>query len=203
MSSTGTDISSQLTGGQLGALLSDKNKVLPSYLTDLNTLAQSLADQVNSTLDQGIDQNGAAPSTDLFTYNASTGAALTLGVNPLTPDQIAAAVPGAPGGNGNALNLANLANAKNTNGYTYAQFYGTLGGHVGSDLASAQDAATTQASLLSQAQSLRQQISGVSLDQEAENMMEYQRSYQAVAKMLGVLNTITDTLMNMMGVVTT
>jgi len=203
LSSTGTDISSQLTGGQLGALLSDKNTVLPSYLTDLNTLAQSLADQVNSTLDQGIDQNGAAPSTDLFTYNASTGAALTLGVNPLTPDQIAAAVPGAPGGNSNALNLANLANAKNTNGYTFAQFYGTLGGRVGSDLASAQDAATTQASLLSQAQSLRQQISGVSLDQEAENMMEYQRSYQAVAKMLGVLNTITDTLMNMMGVVTT
>jgi flagellar hook-associated protein 1 len=203
LSSTGADISSQLTGGQLSALLSDKNTVLPSYVTDLNTLAQSLADQVNGALNQGIDQNGAAPSTDLFTYDATTGAALTLGVNPLTPDQIAAAVPGAPGGNGNAVNLANLANAKTTNGYTFAQFYGNLGGRVGNDLSSAQSAASTQGSLLSQAESLRQQISGVSLDEEAENMMQYQRSYQAISKMLGVLNSVTDTLMNMVGVVTT
>ena len=50
---------------------------------------------------------------------------------------------------------------------------------------------------------MRQQISGVSLDEEAENMMEYQRSYQAVSKMLGTLNSLTDTLMNMVGVVTT
>jgi len=203
LSSTGADISSQLTGGQLSALLDDKNNNLPSYVNGLNTLAQSLADQVNNTLDQGIDQNGAAPSTDLFKYDVTTGAAMSLAVNPLTPDQIAAALPGASGGNGNALALANLANAKSTNGYTFAQFYGNLGGQVGSDLSSAQSAASTKSALLNQAESLRQQVSGVSLDEEAQNLMEYQRSYQAVSKMLGVLNSLTDTLMNMMGVVTT
>jgi len=203
LSSTGADISSQLTGGQLSALLYDTNNNLPSYVNGLNTLAQSLADQVNNALDQGIDQNGAAPSTDLFTYDASTGAAMTLAVNPLTPDQIAAALPGAPGGNGNALAVANLQNAQTTDGYTFAQFYGNLGEQVGNDLSAAQSAATTKSALLNQAESLRQQISGVSLDEEAENMMEYQRSYQAIAKMLGVLNSIGDTLMNMMGVVTT
>jgi flagellar hook-associated protein 1 FlgK len=203
LSSTSADISSQLSGGQLSALLDDKNNNLPSYVDGLNTLAQSLADQVNNALDQGIDQNGAAPSTDLFTYDATTGAALTLAVNPLTPDQIAAALPGAPGGNGNALALSNLANAKTTNGYTFAQFYGNLGGQVGNDLSSAQSSAATKSALLNQAQNLRQQISGVSLNEEAQNMMEYQRSYQAVSKMLGVLNSITDTLMNMVGIVTT
>ncbi len=203
LSSTGADISSSLTGGQLSALLNDTNNNLPSYVSGLNTLAQSLADQVNNALDQGIDQNGAAPSTDLFTYNATTGAAMTLAVNPLTPDQIAAALPGAPGGNGNALALANLQNAQTTNGYTFAQFYGNLGEQVGNDLSAAQSASTTKTALLNQAESLRQTISGVSLDEEAENMMEYQRSYQAIAKMLGVLNSIGDTLMNMVGVVTT
>ena len=202
-SSEGADISAQISGGKLSALLADKNNALPSYVSDLNTLAQSLADQVNGALQNGLDQNGAAPAQDLFTYNVNNGAATTLAVNSLTPDQIAAALPGAPGGNGNALALANLANAKTTNGYTFAQFYGNLGGRVGSDLSSAQDAATTKASLLNQAQSLRQQVSGVSLDEEAQNMMEYQRSYQAMSKMFGVLNSLTDTLMNMMGVVTT
>ncbi len=119
-----------------------------------------MADQVNNALNNGIDQNGAAPVTNLFSYDATTGAALTLSVNPLTPDQIAAATPGAPGGNGNALALAALANAPVVNGYTFAQAYGNLGGQVGSDLSAAQNNSTTDQSLLSQAQSLRQQSSG-------------------------------------------
>lgn len=202
-SSTGADITSQITGGQLSALINDQNTVLPGYLSSLNTLGQNLADQVNSTLDQGIDENGAAPSTDLFTYNATNGAALTLAVNPLTTDQIAAALPGAPGGNGNALALAALANATPINGYTFEEYYGTIGGQVGSDLSSAQNNANTQQSLLNQAQTLRQQVSGVSLDEEAENLMEFQRSYEAISKMIEVLNSVTDTLMNMVGIVTT
>src|SRR4029077_14196332 len=118
LSSTGADISGQITGGQLNALLDDKNNVLPSYMQSLNTLAQSVADQVNTGLSNGIDQNGAAPSTDLFTTDANRGAAVTMGAHTLTTAQSAAASPGAPGGNGNALALAALANGKNLNNYT-------------------------------------------------------------------------------------
>ena len=197
LSSTGQDISSQITGGKLSALLDDKNNVLPSYLRDLNTLAQSVADQVNTTLQNGIDQSGAAPAVDLFKYDPTLGAALTLGVNQITPDQIAAALPGAPGGNGNALNLAALANGRNLNNYTFAQFYGNLGGRVGRDLSTAADNQSTKQLLLTQAQTLRQQISGVSLDREAESLIAFQRSYQANAKMLTVLNSLTETLMGL------
>ncbi len=198
ISSTGTDITSQLTGGQLGAQLDDNNNVLPSYVNSLNTLAQTLADQVNNGLNNGIDQNGAAPVSNLFTYNATAGAATTLAVNPLTPDQIAAASPGAPGGNGNALALASLANAPAVNGYTLAQAYGNLGGQVGSDLSSATSDQSTAQSLLSQAESLRQQISGVSLNQEAENLMQYQQSYDAISKMLATLNNLSLTEINIL-----
>lgn len=203
LSSTGADITSQITGGQLSALLDDNNNVLPAYLNSLNTLAQTLADQVNNTLNNGVDESGAAPTSNLFTYDATTGAAQTLTVNPLTPDQIAAALPGAPGGNGNALALANLQNAPVVDGYTFAQYYGNLGGQVGTDLSTAQSDQSTDQDLLNQAQSLRQQISGVNLDEEAQNLLEYQRAYQAISKMMGVLNSVTDTLMNMVGVVTT
>ena len=195
----GSDISSQITGGKLSALLDDKNNILPSYMQDLNTLAQSVADQVNTTLQNGIDQNGAAPAVDLFSYDPNLGAAVTMGVNSMTPDQIAAALPGAPGGNGNALNLAALANGKNLSNYTFAQFYGNLGGRVGRDLSTATENQSTKQQLLSQAQAMRQQASGVSLDQEAENLIAFQRSYQANAKMLTVLNSLTDTLMGLIG----
>jgi flagellar hook-associated protein 1 FlgK len=198
LSSSGTDITDQLTGGQLGAQLNDSNNVLPSYVSGLNTLAQTLADQVNGALNQGIDENGAAPTTNLFSYDATTGAALTLTVNPLTPDQIAAATPGAPGGNGNALAVAALANSPVVGGYTFAQAYGNLGGQVGSDLSTAQNNSTTDQSLLSQAQSLRQQVSGVSLDSEAVNLMQYERSYDAISKMLGVLTSLTLDVVNLL-----
>jgi flagellar hook-associated protein 1 FlgK len=198
LSSSGTDITDQLTSGQLGAQLNDSNNVLPSYVSGLNTLAQTLADQVNGALNQGIDENGAAPTTNLFSYDATTGAALTLAVNPLTPDQIAAATPGAPGGNGNALAVAALANSQVVGGYTFAQAYGNLGGQVGSDLSTAQNNSTTDQSLLSQAQSLRQQISGVSLDSEAVNLMQYERSYDAISKMLGVLTSLTLDVVNLL-----
>jgi len=198
LSSTGADISSQITGGQLGAELDDNNNVLPSYVAGLNTLAQTLADQVNTALNNGIDLNGAAPVTNLFAYNASTGAAATLTVNPLTTDQIAAASPGAPGGNGNALALAALANAPVVNGYTFAQDYGNLGGQVGSDLSAAQNNSATDQSLLSQAETLRQQISGVSLDSEAESLLQYNRSYDAISKMLGVLNSLSLDIVNLL-----
>lgn len=199
LSSTGRDISSTLTGGQLSGLLDDKNNAIPGYLNDLNTLAQTLADQVNTALDNGIDQNGAAPAADLFTYNPVQGSALTLAVNPLTPDQIAAALPGASGGNGNALALAQLGSSQTVNGYTFAQFYGNLGSQVGNDIAQATGAQTTKQNLLSQAQALREQVSGVSLDQEAENLVALQRSYQATSKLLSVLDSLTETVINSIG----
>ena len=198
LNSTGADITAQATGGQLGAELGDNNNILPSYLTQLNTLAQTLADQVNNALNNGIDANGAAPSTSLFSYDASTSAAATLAVNPVTPDQIAAASPGAPGGNGNALALAALANTPVLNGFTFAQAYGNIGGNVGADLSNATNNQSTHQALLSQAQSLRQQISGVSLDQEAETLIQYERSYDAVSKMLGTLNSLTLTEINIL-----
>jgi flagellar hook-associated protein 1 FlgK len=198
LSSEGADITDQTTSGQLGAELTDNNTVLPSYQNQLNNLAQTLADQVNTGLNNGIDQNGAAPVNNLFTYNLTTGAATTLAVNPLTPDQIAAASPGAPGGNGNALSLAALANTQVINGYTFAQAYGNIGAAVGTDLSNATNNQTTDQALLSQAESLRQQISGVSLDQEAENLMQYEQSYDAISKMLGALNDLSLTEINIL-----
>ncbi|MGI8745034.1 MAG: flagellar hook-associated protein FlgK [Bryobacteraceae bacterium] len=193
LDSQGQDITGQITAGQLRGQLAVKNSLLPSYTTDLNTLAQTLADQVNSNLAQGVDANGATPTTALFSYNATTGAAATVGVTSLTPDQIAAASPSAPGGNGNALNLAALGDANVVNGSTFTQFYGALAGRVGRDLSSAQDTQDTQQQLLIQAQNLRKQTSGVSLDEEATRLIEFQRAYQATSKLIGVLDSLTQT----------
>ena len=192
----GQDITSQITGGQLSGLLDVQNNKIPSYIDDLNTLAAGVADQVNTALAAGIDQNGAAPVADLFTYDPLHGAAQTLGVNHLTPDQIAAALPGATGGNGNALNLSALGTAKPVGGYTFIQFYGNLAGRAGQDIADARYGKDSQTQLLQQAQNLRSQTSSVNLDEEAAKLIQFQRSYQAAAKLVTVLDQLTQTAIN-------
>ena len=193
----GNDITKTLAEGQLGATLAVKNTSLPGYESDLNTLAKSVADQVNTTLAGGVDINGAAPVVNLFSYNAITGAAGSLAVTAITTNQIAAAAAAAPGGNGNALALAGIGTAQTINGNTFAGFYGSFGGRFGNELAQARDTQTVQESRLTQAQNIRKQISGVSLDQEASNLIDFQRSYQAAAKIFTVLDDLTNTVIGL------
>ncbi len=199
LSAQGNDITSQITGGQLNGEITVRNNQIPSYLNNINTLAQSVADQINTTLAQGLDQNGNSPVNNLFTYDATTGVAQTLAVNPLmTTDQIAAALPGAAGGNGNALNLAALANAANTNGQTFTQAYAALAAQVGGDISTANTNVTTDQQLLTQAQTARSNISGVSLNEQAAALIQFQRSYQAAAKMITVLDDMTNTVLSIL-----
>ncbi|MBV8821073.1 MAG: hypothetical protein JO022_22130, partial [Acidobacteriaceae bacterium] len=193
----GNDITSQITEGQLAASLQIQNSNIPGYQASLDTLAKGLADQVNAALAQGVDASGAAPSTNLFTYNPA-GAASTLAVTPsFTPDQIAAASPGAPGGNGNALSLAALGTAVGLNGYTFTGFYGSVATQVGQDISDAQSSSDAQNQVLTQAQNLRQQVSGVSLDEEAANLVEWQKAYDATSKMISVVNSLTDSALSL------
>jgi flagellar hook-associated protein 1 FlgK len=193
----GNDITAQLQQGKLGALLTEKNTTLPGYLTSLNAVAQGFADAVNTQLAAGVDKSGAVPTVDLFSYGSAATAASSLQVTGITADQIAAALPSAPGGNGNALALAGLADTPLLGGFTFTQAYGNLGAQVGRDLSFAKQDQTQFSDAAAQARAQRQQISGVSLDEEAAKLIQYQKSYQAIGKMVAVLSDLTDTVLNM------
>jgi flagellar hook-associated protein 1 len=201
--SQGNNVTSQITGGQLGAQIQENNVTLPGYSSSLNSLAQTFADTVNTALSQGVDQTGNAPTSNLFTYNSSSNAAYTLAVTPgFTGSQIAAASASSPGGNGNALAVASLATASDDNGFTFSQAFGNLGQTVGTDVLNATNDQTEQQNLVTQAQAQRAAVSGVSLNTEAAKLLQFQESYTAVAKVVTTLNSLTDALMNMMPVAT-
>jgi flagellar hook-associated protein 1 FlgK len=194
--SQGNDITSQIDSGQLGALIEEKNTTLPGYLNSLNTLAQGFADTVNGALAQGVDKNGNPPAVNLFTYDPAVGAAFSLAAGAITPDQIAAALPTAPGGNANAIAIAALSTQPSFNGLTFTQAYGNLGGQVGRDVADAQQEQSAGQNLLAQAQAQRASQSAVSLDEEAAKLLQFQQAYQAVGKLVSTLNSLTQTLIN-------
>jgi flagellar hook-associated protein 1 len=196
---SGNDVTSQMTGGQLGAQIQENNVTLPGYAGSLNTLAQTFADTVNTALSQGVDQSGNPPSSNLFSYNTSADAATTLAVTPgFTASGIAAALPSAPGGNGNALALAKMATAPVVNGFTFTQAFGNLGQQVGSDVLNANNNQTEQQNLVTQAQAQRSLVSGVNLNTEAAKLLQFQTAFTAMSKVVATLNSITDSLMAMM-----
>jgi len=53
-----------------------------------------------------------------------------------------------------------------------------------------------QSAVLAQAQKNRDATSGVNLDEEAANMIRFQQSYQAAAKIIEVGKSLFDTLLN-------
>jgi len=208
LDSSGNDITSQITSGSLAGLLSVRNNLLPSLAGgahqngDLNTLAKGLADAVNIQLAQGSTtstppfQAGAG----LFTYDATsaTASAATLAVNPaMTASQLAPVDPGPPVvSNGNALKLAALDSTSQINGLNLTQYFGSLVSRVGNAASTADTQATAQQGLVAQAKNLRQQLSGVSLDEEAIRLVQLQRSYQAASRIVSVVDQLAQTLLN-------
>lgn len=197
LDSNGNDITANVNGGQLGALVRIRNTTLPQYQSQLDQLAQNIADTINSQLASGVDQAGAA-GAPLFAYSAAAPAK-TLAVTSITASQLAAASSGNPGGNDNAVTLSGLQNAAigTLGGFTFTQFYGALSSTIGRDISNAQDDQTTQQQLLAQAQSLRSQSSSVSLDEEAARLLQYQQAYEATGKLITVINQMTQTLMGL------
>ena len=210
LDSQGNDITSQIQGGKLGGLLDVHNRVLASLAGDgqqagsLNQFAKAFADTVNGILQSGTVSTdlGAAQGAPLFVYDHSdaTAAAGSFAVNPgLTPGQLAP-VDALGNANGNANQLASLAgstSAGGVNGVTFGDFFSGIASFVGMESSTASTNQTSQESVVSQTKSLRDQASGVSLDQQAVLLLQFQKAYEATARLLSTLNSITETTINL------
>jgi flagellar hook-associated protein 1 FlgK len=135
--------------------------------------------------------------TGVFTAGGSPAAA-TFALTNLTNREIAAAGPGAPNGNENALALARLASETVVGGFTFNQFYARLVTKVGDETSQAQTSFATQQQILLEAQNIRDAFSGVSLDEEAARLLEFQRAYEATARVITVLDELAGEVINLL-----
>lgn len=195
---------SDTSGGALWATLKMRDVTINNYLGYVNELAKQLVTEVNTQHRAGFDlRNPQQTGVDFFVGTGTDAGSITLNLS--SPDQIAAAdIAAAPGNNANALKLAQLANksitftvgASTFNG-TFSMFYGSLVAQVGLDVQSAQTVVTQDAAFLKQLNTLRESSSGVSLDEELASLIQYQRSYQASAKLITTAGEMLDVLLNM------
>jgi flagellar hook-associated protein 1 FlgK len=212
--STGNDITAQITQGQLAGSLNVRNTVISGLIGDqsqagtINQLAQTFADRVNALLTNGNISSGppAVPGVPLFTYDTTNpnNAAQSLAVSStITPSQIATIDPGPPVvSNGIANQIANLSQGTNAAdqiaGVSYTAYFGQLAGAIGSQVTSASNNVSLYTQSVAQAQNLQTQLSGVSLDTEATNLIQFQKGYDASAKLVTVLDQIAQSTIDML-----
>ncbi len=76
---------------------------------------------------------------------------------------------------------------------TLGSYYGGLVGQLGTDTANAITGTNAQTKLAAGIDKVRQGISGINLDEETQNLIRYQNSYQAAARTMNVLDTLLQT----------
>ena len=76
---------------------------------------------------------------------------------------------------------------------TLGAYYGGLVGQLGTDTANAITGNGAQTTLAANIDKVRQGISGINLDEETQNLIRYQNSYQAAARTMNVLDTLLQT----------
>ena len=200
----GQDITSTTSGGDLGGTLQARDQTLPGYESSLDSLASDIGTQVNQQNALGLDGNGNAGGA-LFSFLPSLGggAAAQIQVATTDPNAVAAAGTGeGSAGNTNALALANLGTAAIASGQTASGFLASFLDQIGGDTAAATSDNTAQQATLTQLTTQQDSLSGVSLDEEASNLTQYQRAYQAAAQVFNIGNSVFASALNL-GVETT
>src|SRR5579863_4117779 len=183
------DISSQITSGQLGGTIQARDQEIPGTQNQLNTLASGLANAVNGVQDGGFDLNGN-PGTNLFNPPAvsGVGAAANLSVAITDPSLIAASSDGTAGSNGNAEAMYALNSQPVVDGQSPTDYYSGVVFDIGSDVSNATAEQSASSLVLQQLNDQRAAVSGVSLDEEAANMVQYQDAYSASAQVITAIN---------------
>lgn len=193
-----TDITSEINSGQLGGLIQARDQTIPALMNSLDTLAAGISRVFNSADAQGFDLNGSAGGS-IFSVppTGGQGAAASMTVTMTDPSLIAASSDGSADSNGNLANFSNLQNQPIINGQTPSDYYSNIVFGIGNEVSNGSAELQSAQAVLQQLQDQRGSISGVSLDEEAANTVQFQRAYDAAAQVATAINNMLETVINM------
>jgi len=176
--------------GDLAGRLQVRDELIPGYMQQLDTLARTLADEVNALHRAGFDLSGNSAG-DFFEYDPAAPG-YTLRVRPAVlddPSLIGAARSATIRGDGsNALAIEDLRNARLMGGgvSTFSEYSGDLVARIGIAAAAAQTRVDGRQTLVKHLEATYSSRTGVSLDEEALELVRFQQAYSAAARLLSV-----------------
>lgn len=197
------NITSRIKGGSLGGSLEVRDKVIEDLKEQINTMAYSLASEVNNAHREGFDRNGNA-GNDFFQLNPDFNlTAFDLKVNQEIIEDVnriaAASKPNSIGDNtiANVISQIQYKEIMDDNTSTLDDFYNAQVGSIGVATQRAIKSKESQDNILNQLSTIRESISGVSLDEETTKMIEFQKAFDASARVIRTADEMFDTVLSL------
>ncbi len=179
-----------LTGGSAASRVSALTSTLPTYRAQLDAVANTLVTAGNAVQQAGYDSTGAQGAA-LFGGSGAAGISVVL----TDAGKLAASSTSGTLDGGNAA----LASQRGTTTDGPDAAYRSLVAGVASASSRSQQAQTTQDAVVSNVNSLRASVSGVSYDDEITQLLTYQHAFQASSRVLTTVDSMLDTLINHTG----
>ncbi len=191
------------------------------YQDKINAFSQVLTDVLNNSFPETYDENG-----NVLSYKKLVGGAtetsnglevfpnvLVTATNISVTDQLASDSSLLLNDDGSIDNTHLLAlinkltkddqtftSASDNFTGTFQEFVADYTGTLGSDNSYLKGRLKTSETMINEIQNNRDSVSGVSESEETVNMMTYNRSYQAAARMMNIMDSLLDVLINRTGV---
>lgn len=188
------------TGNVINGSAVDDVRGYQYYSGKLDQLASTFAESMNK-INNGNknpkDQNLLSNSTDDSTNGITAG---NIGISKgWTSGTIHISTDGTNRTDTILEMIAAMKDTKKLNGKTFADYMNNLSTQLASDSSSNQTALKTGTTVLNSIQDSRDSLSGVSLDEEATNMMAYVSAYNAASRLMTALDEVLNTLISNTG----
>ena len=213
------DISAKFKSGKLGALIKTRDQDIFQLQKEIDQVAFNFATAVNTIHRQGYANKELKLDPETGSFSAKNGEKAT-GINFFQPvnqvddaanlirlsdevnddlsNIVSALIPNSPGDNRISLAISKIAQAKimNDGTTTLEEAYLKSIGRVGVQTGKTRIDLDQEEALLAQTKSLKERITGVSIDEEAANLVRYQHAYEASAKVLKTAEEMFQTVLS-------
>ena len=189
------------------------NKGVQYFIDQLDKLANALVREINSIHENGFtypDPNvpGSESQNNIPFFEGDSAGDIRVS-DEIMENVFNIATSSEPidgymntGNNETLLEILNLRESKSIEGiYNFEDFIRSYVTELGVSTGYANNMLSNQRFLLNNIETHRESISGVHLDEEMANMVKFEKSYQAAARLIAALDEMLEILVNRTGVV--
>jgi flagellar hook-associated protein 1 FlgK len=190
-------------------MVNDINAQLAAFYQGESPVAARITDDYRLVIESSDADVSFHFSDDTSGFLAAAGIntfftgrdAMSIGVSAAmtgNPNLLATGLSSLSGDNANVQRMLSLFGERLFDGGTagFQEFWRGVVGTMGVESKTAQELATNQEVIATAAQNARERISGVNVDEEAIDLIRYQRSFQAASRYLGVVDQMLQELMS-------
>jgi flagellar hook-associated protein 1 len=184
------------TSGEITGVL-NSSEAVKEQMTGLDNLASSMINWVNDIHKTGYGLTGGTTNTGKSFFDGTDASTIRISADIASTDDIAASTnASAPGDGSMAGKLADGLNQPIMGTLTVDQYYNNQISSLGLAIQESANNSKTHDLVAKALDDQRQSTGGVSLDEEAVQLMKSQRAFQAAARLLTVADEMLDKIIN-------